>query len=147
MVYKLLGGGGGLNDWEKSNSQVPTMLISTWVNDRPVEFTSIFTVRNEVAKVMFLQVSVCPWGVPGPRGVGVPDPRGGLVSQHALRQTPGRDGYCCGRYASYWNAFLLNGQWSPPMASIVTINKMQSQLHRVNSPSPLLWWLAIFLPL
>ena len=27
---------------------------------------------------------------------------GGLVSQHALRQTPpGRDGYCCGRYASY----------------------------------------------
>ena len=34
--------------------------------------------------------------------------RGGLVSQHALRQTPppGRDGYCCGRYASYWTAFL-----------------------------------------
>ena len=35
-------------------------------------------------------------------------PRGGLVSQHALRQTPpGRDGYCCGRYASHWNAFLF----------------------------------------
>ena len=34
--------------------------------------------------------------------------QGGLVSQHAPRQTPpGRDGYCCGRYASYWNAFLL----------------------------------------
>ena len=33
---------------------------------------------------------------------------GGLVSQHALRQTPpGRDGYCCGRYASHWNAFLF----------------------------------------
>ena len=32
----------------------------------------------------------------------------GVVSQHALRQTPpGRDGYCCGQYASYWNAFLL----------------------------------------
>ena len=31
------------------------------------------------------------------------------VSQHALRQTPPpllADGYCCGRYASYWNAFL-----------------------------------------
>ena len=59
---------------------------------------------------MFLQVSVCP--------------RGGL-SQCILGYTPlGRhspwadtppgqrpphpaDGYCCGRYASYWNAFLL----------------------------------------
>ena len=33
---------------------------------------------------------------------------GRVVSQYALRQTPhGRDGYCCGRYASYWNAFLF----------------------------------------
>ena len=78
----------------------------------------VFTVLNEVAKVMFLHVSVilstggvpapggrCSWskggvsalgGVPGPRGVpglgGVPGPRGvcswGVVSQHALRQTP-----------------------------------------------------------
>ena len=31
----------------------------------------------------------------------------GGVSQHALRQTPPADGYCCGRYASYWNAFLF----------------------------------------
>ena len=31
---------------------------------------------------------------------GVSAPRGCLV------ETP-RDGYCCGRYASYWNAFLL----------------------------------------
>ena len=38
---------------------------------------------------------VCAWS----RGVSVP--RGCLV------ETP-RDGYCCGRYASYWNAFLLN---------------------------------------
>ena len=31
------------------------------------------------------------------------------VSQHALRQMPPSpaDGYCCGRYASYWNAFLF----------------------------------------
>ena len=30
---------------------------------------TFFTVRNEVAKVMFLHVSVCPQrGVPGPRG-------------------------------------------------------------------------------
>ena len=32
---------------------------------------------------------------------------GGCVSQHALRQIPPADGYCCGRYASYWNVFLL----------------------------------------
>ena len=56
-------------------------------------------------------------GVPGPRGGlvrggclvpgrgvwsrGVPDPGGG-----AWWRSP-RDGYCCGRYASYWNAFLF----------------------------------------
>ena len=33
------------------------------------------------------------WG-PGPGGCLVPP-------------SPGRYGYCCGRYASYWNAFLL----------------------------------------
>ena len=63
-------------------------------------------------------VGAWSWGVPGPgvggwmhgpRGVpclggawsrGVPGPGGG----------PGGDppdGYCCGWYASYWNAFLL----------------------------------------
>ena len=58
--------------------------------------------------------------VPGLRGLlqGVPAPGGSApggsapreVSQHVLRQTPppGRDGYCCGRYASHWNAFLFN---------------------------------------
>ena len=25
---------------------------------------------------------------------------------------PGIDGYCCGRYASYWNAFLLVFFWT-----------------------------------
>ena len=94
----------------------------------------IITVRNEVAKVMFLQVSVCPrgggaWsdGVSAPRGVpglgevsasggcllwGVPDlgdvllPGGGWYPSMHWGRPPQRDGYCCGRYASYWNAFL-----------------------------------------
>ena len=82
---------------------------------------------------MFLHVSVCPQeGCPGPHpGVGVsrptpggwgspgPHPGGRLkgltvpgVSQHALRQTPTQaDGYCFGRYASYWNAFLLHSEF------------------------------------
>ena len=43
----------------------------------------LITGRNEVvAKVMFLLVSV-------------------------ILLTPQEDGYCCGRYASYWNAFLF----------------------------------------
>ena len=63
-----------------------------------------------------------PGGFPGPhlgglqahtQGVFRPMPGGGLqahtqgVSQHALRQIPPADGYCCRWYASYWNAFLL----------------------------------------
>ena len=31
---------------------------------------------------------------------------GGVCSGGCLVETP-RDGYCCGRYASYWNAFLF----------------------------------------
>ena len=75
--------------------------------------SSFVTVRNEVGKVMFLQVSVCPrgggswsggawsgvcawsWGVPDPGGcsrgclfLGECLLGGGLVSQHALRQNP-----------------------------------------------------------
>ena len=56
-----------------------------------------------------------PGGVPGPKGgylvpVGVwsrgSAPGGCLVRGVCLVETP-QDGYCCGRYASYWNAFLL----------------------------------------
>ena len=61
---------------------------------------------------------VCPGLNPGEgvqahtcRGGGLSRPRPGVaVSQYALRQTPPTpaDGYCCGRYASYWNAFLFS---------------------------------------
>ena len=115
----------------------------------------IFTVRNEVAKVMFLQVSVYPrgCGIPACLAGGIPvclavggvcypsmhcrwypsmpcdrSPRGCLVLGGCLvpggsapggvcsrgvpalggwRTPPKADGYWCGRYASYWNAFLL----------------------------------------
>ena len=55
------------------------------------------------------------WGVSRPTPRGYPGPHlGGSkahtwrgVSQHALRQTPPLNGYCCGWYTSYWNAFLF----------------------------------------
>ena len=43
----------------------------------------------------------------GRRRVSRPTPGDGGVSQHALRQTLLGDGYCCGRFASCLNAFLL----------------------------------------
>ena len=33
--------------------------------------------------------------------------QGGLLHGGCVETLPSRDGYCCGRYASYWNAFLL----------------------------------------
>ena len=38
---------------------------------------------------------------------GVSGPGGCLVLGGCLVETPPRDGHCCGRYASYWNAFLF----------------------------------------
>ena len=88
-------------------------------------FSDFYRPQTKFAKVMFLHLSVSHSvyrgrGVsrPRPRGVcpgGVSRPRPGCVcvcvSQHALRQTPPlppADGYCCRRYASYWNAFLFS---------------------------------------
>ena len=61
------------------------------------------------------------WGVPGLRGCLVRGGawsggvclRGCLVEKPPRSRPPGtehppRDGYCCGRYASYWNAFLYS---------------------------------------
>ena len=68
---------------------------------------------------------VCSWGVPGPGGVsarrGVPGAEGicsqggggwssGGAWSGGVVETP-RDGYCCGRYASYWNAFLFGNSF------------------------------------
>ena len=58
---------------------------------------------------------VWSWGVPAPGGVwsrGVPALGGllpgGACSRGGLVETPlPPDSYCCGQYASYWNAFLF----------------------------------------
>ena len=36
---------------------------------------------------------------------------GGVCSGGCLVETPPPNGYCCGPYASYWNAFLLKNKW------------------------------------
>ena len=59
-------------------------------------------------------LQACTWGdlqahtqgVPRPTPGGSSGPPAGGVSQHALRPLTA-DGYCCGRYAFYWNAFLF----------------------------------------
>ena len=40
-----------------------------------------------------------PWGSPGTHPGGIP-----ACSE---TDTPQADGYCCGRYTSYWNAYLF----------------------------------------
>ena len=91
-------GGGGWADSPRYMGHYGT------VNNRAVRILLeciLVTVHNKVAKVMFSQASVCPQGgavpaqggglpqvVSAPRVVGVPGSGGGLVSQHALRQTP-----------------------------------------------------------
>ena len=60
---------------------------------------------------MFLEVCVCPRGglLPGDAWSGEGSAPGGV----GVMSGPGRgcgdppDGYCCGRYTSYWNVFLL----------------------------------------
>ena len=107
---------------------------------RPIESTKswgkvIFTGRNEVvAKVMFLQVCVCPQGGgclpqcmlgchtppgpgrPTPPGPGRPTPPDGEPPRWRTPPGPGRPPpreadssirSTSGRYASYWNAFLF----------------------------------------
>ena len=78
---------------------------------------------------MFSQVSVCPHGVGGCPGPGGCLPMGCVQAQAQVEEgvqaqaqiqgescvlacteadpPPPADSYCCGRYASYWNAFLF----------------------------------------
>ena len=67
---------------------------------------------------VFTGVCLSTGEVPGPEGVeGVPAPGRGACSGGGVPAPGGLvwgvpggdppDGYCCGRYASYWNAFLF----------------------------------------
>ena len=101
-----------------------------------VNIFNIFTVRNEVAKVMFLHLSVHrgegglpqsmlgyhspPWQGRHPPSKAGTHPPGKAGTHPSGMETPQpADGYCCGWYASYWNAFLyfLCNIWSQKYSS------------------------------
>ena len=82
--------------------------------------TNIYRPQRSWGKVIFSPgcVILFTGGVKGPRGCMVPGggawsrvevhgPGGCLVLGGPSGGPPPRDGYCCGRYASYWNAFLF----------------------------------------
>ena len=83
-------------------------VISICADEFMHDFTYVHFYRPQRSwgKVIFPQASVIlltEGGVPSPRGcllLGV-----GLVPGGAWWRPP-HDGHCCGRYASYWNAFL-----------------------------------------
>ena len=62
-----------------------------------------------------------PGGVSGPGGIPAPGGGGGclLPGEGGAWWRPPRDGYCCGRYASYWNAFLLSEIFSRKRNSFI----------------------------
>ena len=129
--------------WGAISSWKQHLVVATGIEARVVfkrAVCCIVTVRNKVAKVTFLQASVCPQGWGGgvclsacwdttPRNrhpSGADTPRSRHPPEQTLpweltppgtdtpqsrtpgsRHTPGRDGHCCRRYTSYWNAFLF----------------------------------------
>ena len=74
-----------------------------------------------------------PGESPGPHLGGSPGPHlGGGISACTEADTPHPDGHCCGRYASYWNAFLfrqsVDGNWTG-----ITVMPKHGHRYRYNS--------------
>ena len=67
---------------------------------------------------------------PTPRGVSQPTPRGCIPG--CTEADPPTDGYCCGRYASYWNAFLFIISFivrkEPPGAHINVTSQLEAKM-------------------
>ena len=63
----------------------------------------IFTARKRSLQRLCFYTCVSVQGGSGPGGMPAP---AGVWSQGCGVETSPRDGYYCGRYASYWNAFL-----------------------------------------
>ena len=109
-------------------------LVTRWkgicILDVILKKTDFYRPQPSWGKVIFSQASVilstwegclvhagaCSGG--GPYSGGAPGPGGSGPGGAWWR--PPRDGYCCGRYASYWNTFLCLNIFG---ASYVTSNK------------------------
>ena len=127
---------------------------------------NVFTVRKRslwrlcfytcLSAILFTggYASVHAWIPPGTRQP--PPPRADTLQDQARppgsrpprADTPLGDGYCCGRYASYWNAFLLTHLVSQPeikwkkklisfgvwkvLSSIISILKKKSENTKLN---------------
>ena len=107
------------------NGNSSSSVLNSTESSKCVEYYFVvITVRNEVAKVMFLHLSVSHsvhrgvclnacWDTthplpplpPTPVLPGTRHPPGPGPSP--WDQAPPADSYCCGWYASYWNAFLF----------------------------------------
>ena len=62
------------------------------------------------------------------RGLSRPTPRRGVcIPACTEADTPQADGYCCGRYASYWNAFLFTVHLNQPIFQIGSIMLQMSR--------------------
>ena len=59
-----------------SNLFTEARTVDKWAVCIRLKCLLLLTVRNEVAKVMFLQESVCPWGVSASVHAGIPHPPG-----------------------------------------------------------------------
>ena len=84
-----------------------------------VEKRTIFTARKRSLGQCNMFTPVCHSGPGGcliPEGClilgGVPGPGGGCLVPANGWWRPPPEGYCCGRYASYWNAFLFLFYWN-----------------------------------
>ena len=108
--------------------------------------TLLLLPANEVwGKVIFLHLFVIMFTggwVPGWSGGGMPG-AGGACSWWGGCLVPGGmpggdppDGYCCGRYASYWNAFLFDGcNWllTESVLRPTNVKKHDPRLFRISA--------------
>ena len=85
-----------------------------------------FRPQQSWGKVIFSQASVIL--LTG----GVPAPWGCLVWSRGCLVEPPRDGHSCGRYASYWNAFLFKCQ------------SLKSKSKTTQFHSNIIYWYALF---
>ena len=90
---------------------VVTLLLILCIQTLALTLNHFYRPQTKFAKVIFLHVSVILFTEgrsPGPHqgGVQVQARAGFIPACTEADTTPQADGYCCGRYASDWNAFF-----------------------------------------